>query len=591
MASVRGMTPEAILALIKRELANVKLSEDQIRDLIQSNTDIVDSIVDLEDKVQAGLTGEALDQLNLDLQQLRSDLQTQAAALAAADTKLQENSQTLIDNQEEMALLSVLLSDEGFLNTETIKPGTLLGEHLAARTVSALNIAAGAIVSEKIAADAITANHILAESITGDRLVAGTVGADRLMADSITANEISSGAITTNELAVGAVSAENISAEGISADLITAGSLSATRVELAGNDLETQMDYILNQLDANFNDLQTRFNDLERYVDDRFSRPVFLATYGVLDMPNNAYDPFMRWVNLSQDAYSSTGELATLGLRVTYHEDEASDKRFWYLFFPDTFEGRLQVYKNGIFQGEEFIEPGQMTPIQINNDGYFDRIVWFAEVKVPHVNRWYQRFNEGGERVRNPTTGYGYLSPYKVSFNSGVTDTDIANSFQGVPMSYVVTNSTTHKGTPGGVSNLVKYYTDGTTATTEYTSDPQDATTWFPMNFTGTIESAARRITINARMRIYQPKRSDRYGFIIYKNGDYVGFAYRTGVGTLNGSSILFSHEDVNFSETIELLTYPGDTVSLVPVILVVGSQPLVAAQIMEIVWTFNATL
>lgn len=589
MASVRGMTPEAILALIKRELANVKLSEDQIRDLIQSNTDIVDSIVDLEDKVQAGLTGEALDQLNLDLQQLRSDLQTQAAALAAADTKLQENSQTLIDNQEEMALLSVLLSDEGFLNTETIKPGTLLGEHLAARTVSALNIAAGAIVSEKIAADAITANHILAESITGDRLVARTVGADRLMADSITANEISSGAITTNELAVGAVSAENISAEGISADLITAGSLSATRVELDGNDLSTQMQFILSQLDENFNRLQARFDTLEAYVEDRFSRPVFLATYGILDMPNNAYDPFMKWVNLSQEAYSSTGELATLGLRVLYHE--AGNQRSWLLYFPESFEGRVQFYKNGTFVTEVVHDQDQMTPFEINNDDSFDRIVWFAEVKVPYVNRWYQRFNEGGERVRNPPTGYGYLSPYKVSFNSGVTDTDIANSFRGVPMSYVITKSTTHKGTRGGASNLVKYYTDGTTTTTEYTSDPQDATTWFPMHLTGTIESAARRITINARMRIYQPKRSDRYGFIIYKNGAYVGFATRTGVGTLNGSSILFSHEDVNFSETIELLTYPGDTVSLVPVILVVGSQPLVAAQIMEIVWTFNATL
>ena len=591
MASVRGMTPEAILALIKRELANVKLSENQIRDLIQTNADIVDSIVNLEDQVRAGLTGDALDQLNLELQQLRSELQTQAAALAAADTKLQENAQTLIDNQVEMALLSVLLSDEGFLNTEKIKPGTLLGEHLAAETVSALNIAAGAIVSEKIAADAITANHILAESITGDRLVARTVGADRLAADSITANEISSGAITTNELAVGAVSAENISAEGISADLITAGSLSATRVELAGNDLESQMDFILNQLDSNFNDLQTRLNDLERYVDDSFSRPVFLATYGVLDMPNNAYDPFMRWVNLSLDTYSSTGELATLGLRVEYHEDESSDARYWVLLFPDTFEGRLQIYTSGIFQGELFIEPGQLMPIPINNDGYFDRIVWFSEVKVPHVNRWYQRFNEGGERVRYPSTGYGYLSPYKATFNSGVTDTDIDYSFQGVPMNHVIASGTTHKGTPGGVSNLVKYYTDGTTSTTEYTSDPQDATTWFPMHLTGTIESAARRITITARMRIYQPKRADRYGFVIYKNGNYVGFATQTGVGTLTGSSILFSHEDIYITETIELNTYPGDTITLVPVIMVVGVQPTVAAQIMEIIWTFYATL
>lgn len=586
MASVRGMTPEAILALIKRELANVKLSEDQIRDLIQSNTDIVDSIVDLEDKVQAGLTGEALDQLNLDLQQLRSDLQAQAAALAAADTKLQENSQTLIDNQEEMALLSVLLSDEGFLNTETIKPGTLLGEHLAARTVSALNIAAGAIVSEKIAADAITANHILAESITGDRLVARTVGADRLIADSITANEISSGAITTNELAVGAVSAENISAEGISADLITAGSLSATRVELAGNDLATQMDFILSQLDENFSGLKARFDVLESYVEDRFSRPVFLSTYGILDLPNNAFDPFMRWVNLSQETYSPSGELATLGFRV--ETNEFMGEKTWELYFPESFEGRIQFYKDGIFLRETFHDQGTPHPYPLRSD--FDRMVWFAEVRVPHAYRWYQRFNSGGDRVRNPPTGYGYLSPHKVTFNSGVTDTDINNTFRNSSATSIVRNTSTHKGTPGGVSDLVVYSTDGTTTRAEYTSDPADPTTWFPMQLHCAIESAARRISITARMRISQPKRSDRYGLLIYKNDRYEGFETGTGVGTLNGSSILFSHEDVHLSRAMEILLYPGDTVTLVPVIMVVGSRPLVAAQVMEIDWTLFTT-
>lgn len=586
MASVRGMTPEAILALIKRELANVKLSEDQIRDLIQTNTDIVDSIVNLEDQVQAGLTGDALDQLNLELQQLRAELQTQAAALAAADTTLQENAQTLIDNQEEMALLSVLLSDEGYLNTETIKPGTLLGEHLAAQTVSALNIAAGAIVSEKIAADAITANHILAESITGDRLVARTVGADRLVADSITANEISSRAITTNELAVGAVSAENISAEGISADLITAGSLSATRVELAGNDLASQMDFILSQLDTNFSALQARFDALEAHVEDRYSRPAFLAMYGVLDMPNNAYDPFMNWVNLSQETYSSNGELATLGFRV--EPNEFMGEKNWELYFPESFEGRIQFYKDGIFLSETFHDRGAPHPYPLRSN--FDRIVWFAEVRTPHAYRWYQRFNSGGERVRFPTGDYGYLSPHKVSFNSGVTDTDINNLFQNSSATNIVGNTNPQRGTPGGVSDLVVYSTGGTTTRTEYTSDPEDTTTWFPMQLHCAIESAARRISITARMRISQPKRSDRYGFLIYKNNRYEGFETGTGVGTLTGASLLFTHEEVHLSRAMEILLYPGDTVTLVPVIMVVGVNPAVDAQVMEIDWNLITT-
>ena len=573
MASVRGMTPEAILALIQRELANVKLSEGQIRDLIQTNTDIVDSIANLEDQVQAGLTGEALDQLNLDLQQLRSDLQTQAAALAAADTTLQENAQALIDNQQEMAILSVLLSDEGYLNTEKIKPGTLLGEHLAARTVAALNIAAGAIVSEKIAADAITANHILAESITGDRLVARSVGADRLEANSITANEISAGAITTNEIAVGAVTAENISAEGISADLITAGSLSATRVELAGKDLATQMDSILIQLDANFNDLQLRFDSLETYVDDRLSRPVFLAMYGQLDMPNNAYNPFMEWVNLSQNTYDSTGRPATLGFRVERYEnsDGTTD---WVLLFPETFEGRVQVYDNGARTGEIFLSRGDFFPFPIGRDE-FDRLIWFAEDKLPYTYRWRLRFNVGGNRYKDQPTGYGFFSAHKRSFAENATNEGIDRSFELTTPVQITGTTVPAKGSSGGVHDLVKYSSDGTTDTTTYTE--------FPLKLEATIESAARSIWFKARMHIYQPKRADRYGFLIYKNTKYQGFASGTGVGTINGWSFIFSHEDVHINGRMPLNVYPGDKITLVPVILVIGSKPAVDAKIMEI--------
>ena len=584
MASVRGMTPEAILALIKRELANVKLSENQIRDLIQTNSDIVDSIANLEDQVQAGLTGDALDQLNLDLQQLRSDLQTQAAALASAETTLQENAQALIDNQEEMAVLSVLLSDEGYLNTEKIKSGTLLGEHLAARTVAALNIAAGAIVSEKIAADAITSNHIVSGAIVSEKIAADAITSTHIAADSVTTNEIASGAVTTNELAVGAVFAENISAEGISADLITAGSLSATRVELDGNDLATQMQFILSQLDANFNHLQTRFNDLEGYVEDRFTRPVFPAAYGVLDVPDHALDPFMKWVNQSQESYTLTGELATLGLQV---EKVMYAQQEWVLRFPDTFEGRVQFYANGVLDSE-FVHQFGISLSYPLRDSVFDRIVWFAEVQTPYVHQWHQLFNEGGQRLKTPPSGYGYLSPHKVSFNSGVTDTQINNDLLYTRASVIVPNTTSNRGTPGGSSYIVKRSTDSTSTTTEYTSLPGNPSTWYPMQLKATVESSARSILITARMRISQPKRSDRYGFLIYKNDRYQGFRTGTGVGTLNGSSALFSHEDVHLNTNIEMPLYTGDTISLVPVIMVIGAPPQVAAEIMEIDWQLS---
>lgn len=579
MASVRGMTPEAILALIKRELADVKLSEDQIRDLIQTNTDIVDSIVNLEDQVQAGLTGDALDQLNLDLQQLRSELQTQAAALAAADTTLQENAQTLIDNQVEMALLSVLLSDEGFLNTEAIKPGTIIGEHLAAQTVSALNIASGAIVSEKIAADAITANHILAESITGDRLVARTVGADRLVADSITANEISSRAITTNELAVGAVSAENISAEGISADLITAGSLSATRVELAGNDLATQMEFILSEMDRKFDGVVSRVDQLDRMIIDDLLTPAFHFLYGDLRIPDTPfYTQFATWINTSRDVQGTYGEPALIALRVEIHETLG----VWTLRFSSSFEGRIQVYSGGQRIMEHIQNPSNnsLPFIELRETPPIERVTWYAESQVPYIYAWRQGYNVGGVQPRNPSGTYSYTDPRKADVFTVYTDAQNLNAIRSVILPPLEHQRT--RGTAEGRSFLTSHYTSGAVEEIEYPTDAANPTSWFTPAFEVELSRPATAIAVNGTMHISQPRRSDRYGFAVLHNDTVIDYVVEGGVGTLTGASISFTHQGVSLYKTTKASFAAGDRVGLVPITLRNIPGPAVNALIMH---------
>ena len=575
MASVRGMTPEAILALIKRELANVKLSEDQIRDLIQTNTDIVDSIANLEDQVQAGLTGEALDQLNLDLQQLRSDLQAQAAALAAADTKLQENAQALIDNQETLGVLSVLLSDEGYLNTEAIKPESLLGEHLAARTVAALNIAAGAIVSEKIAADAITANHILAESITGDRLVARTVGADRLVADSITANEISSRSITTNELAVGAVSAENISAEGISADLITAGSLSATRVELDGDDLATQMQFILAEMDRKQNSVWTQVDRLNRIVLEDKVTPAFNALYGDLKIPNNAYAPFAKWLNTSYNRLGADGLPALIDLRS--QRDETL--KVWTLKFSQLFEGRIQTYVGGRFVAEYVQNPSTHSYPSIRLDN-IDQVIWYAESHATYVYAWTQGYNVGGDQPRYPSNEYSYTDPHVVDVFTVYNDVELMNAIRGaVSMSTPIYRT---RGTQGGKTFVKFHRTDRSVSEVIYPTDISQKSEWFPPVLGVELEAPASKITIEGTMHIGQPRRSDRYGFAVFKNNTLIDFVVDGGVGSLSGGSVLFSHEDIHLYKTITTPLYTEDRFRLIPIILRNIPGPSVNAFIMH---------
>ena len=555
MASVRGMTPEAILALIKRELANVKLSEGQIRDLIQTNSDIVDSIVNLEDQVQAGLTGEALDQLNLDLQQLRSDLQTQAAALVEVDTALQENAQVLIDNQEEMAILSGLLSDEGYLNTEKIKPESLLGEHLAARTVAALNIAAGAIVSEKIAADAVTANHIVSGAIVSEK--------------------IASGAVTTKELAAGAVEAENISAEGISADLITAGSLSATRVELDGNDLSTQMQFILSEMDRKQNSVWNQVDRLNRIVLEDKVTPAFNALYGDLKIPNNAYAPFAKWLNTSHNRLGADGLPALIDLRS--QRDETL--KVWTLKFSQLFEGRIQTYVGGKFVAEYVQDPSTHSYPSIRLDN-IDQVIWYAESHATYVYAWTQGYNVGGAQPRYPSNEYSYTDPHVVDVFTVYNDVQILDNIRGaVSMSTPIYRT---RGTQGGKTFVKFHRTDRSVSEVVYPTDISQKSEWFPPVLGVKLEAPASKITIEGTMHIGQPRRSDRYGFAVFKNDTLIDFVVDGGVGSLSGGSALFSHEDIHLYKTITTPLYTEDRFRLIPIILRNIPGPSVNAFIMH---------
>ena len=575
MASVRGMTPEAILALIKRELANVKLSEGQIRDLIQTNADIVDSIVNLEDQVQAGLTGEALDQLNLDLQQLRSDLQTQAAALVEVDTALQENAQVLIDNQEEMAILSGLLSDEGYLNTEKIKPESLLGEHLAARTVAALNIAAGAIVSEKIAADAVTANHIVSGAIVSEKIAADAVTANHIVSGAIVSEKIASGAVTTKELAAGAVEAENISAEGISADLITAGSLSATRVELDGNDLSTQMQFILSEMDRKQNSVWNQVDRLNRIVLEDKVTPAFNALYGDLKIPNNAYAPFAKWLNTSYNRLGADGLPALIDLRS--QRDETL--KVWTLKFSQLFEGRIQTYVGGKFVAEYVQDPSTHSYPSIRLDN-IDQVIWYAESHATYVYAWTQGYNVAGAQPRYPSNEYSYTDPHVVDVFTVYNDVQILDNIRGaVSMSTPIYRT---RGTQGGKTFVKFHRTDRSVSEVVYPTDISQKSEWFPPVLGVKLEAPASKITIEGTMHIGQPRRSDRYGFAVFKNDTLIDFVVDGGVGSLSGGSALFSHEDIHLYKTITTPLYTEDRFRLIPIILRNIPGPSVNAFIMH---------
>ncbi|ACL60579.1 TipJ family phage tail tip protein [Methylobacterium nodulans] len=96
------------------------------------------------------------------------------------------------------------------ITANQIAGSTIIGWNIQARTLGAGHIAAGAITAYEIAANTITANQIAGQTIIGWNIAGNTISADKLVANSITAGQIAAGAIGVDQLAAGAITADKI---------------------------------------------------------------------------------------------------------------------------------------------------------------------------------------------------------------------------------------------------------------------------------------------------------------------------------------------------------------------------------------------
>lgn len=387
--------------------------------------------------------------------------------------------------------------------------------------------------------------------------------------------KIASGAVTTKELAAGAVEAENISAEGISADLITAGSLSATRVELDGNDLSTQMQFILSEMDRKQNSVWNQVDRLNRIVLEDKVTPAFNALYGDLKIPNNAYAPFAKWLNTSHNRLGADGLPALIDLRS--QRDETL--KVWTLKFSQLFEGRIQTYVGGKFVAEYVQDPSTHSYPSIRLDN-IDQVIWYAESHATYVYAWTQGYNVGGAQPRYPSNEYSYTDPHVVDVFTVYNDVQILDNIRGaVSMSTPIYRT---RGTQGGKTFVKFHRTDRSVSEVVYPTDISQKSEWFPPVLGVKLEAPASKITIEGTMHIGQPRRSDRYGFAVFKNDTLIDFVVDGGVGSLSGGSALFSHEDIHLYKTITTPLYTEDRFRLIPIILRNIPGPSVNAFIMH---------
>lgn len=114
--------------------------------------------------------------------------------------------------------------------------GSLAGDRLVAKSITAAQIQALAITANELAANSVTAVKIAADSVVAAKIQAGAVTTDKLNALAVTADKLAAGSVIADKIAAGAIVAGKLAATAIDGMTITGAFIrtapSGARVEL-----------------------------------------------------------------------------------------------------------------------------------------------------------------------------------------------------------------------------------------------------------------------------------------------------------------------------------------------------------------------
>ncbi|QAY32833.1 hypothetical protein ESN35_04945 [Bifidobacterium pullorum subsp. gallinarum] len=102
---------------------------------------------------------------------------------------------------------------------------------IAANAVTAGTIAAGAVTTDKLAALSVTAAKIAALTITGDKIAANAINADKLAANAVTADKLAANSVNASKIVSGAITADKLAANSVTAVAIAAGSITTDKIK------------------------------------------------------------------------------------------------------------------------------------------------------------------------------------------------------------------------------------------------------------------------------------------------------------------------------------------------------------------------
>lgn len=204
MASVRGLTPEAIKALIEDSKRDYKVVRESLTTMYRR---------------YEGLDAD-LDHLSRRMDSLPDDLKDSLDRLLDLDEDLEAAREEVDSLRQRFPIQSVDISDDA-----------ITANKIEAGAITALQIAAGAVTTEKLAAGAVVAEKIDAEAVTAQKLAADSVTAGSIAADSVLTRHIGTEQVTAEKLKAGSVEAEKIAAGAVTSNSIAAGSITADNIE------------------------------------------------------------------------------------------------------------------------------------------------------------------------------------------------------------------------------------------------------------------------------------------------------------------------------------------------------------------------
>lgn len=204
MASVRGLTPEAIKALIEDSKRDYKV--------------VRESLTTMHRRYEA--FDADLDHLSRRMDNLPDELQESLDSLVNLDAVLEEAKAEVDSLRRRFPIKEVDIAD-----------GAITANKIEAGSITTLQLAAGAVTAEKIAAGAVTAKKIDSKAVTAEKLAADSVTAGSIAADSILTRHIGTEQVTAEKLKAGAVEADKIAAGAVTADSIAAGAVTADSIE------------------------------------------------------------------------------------------------------------------------------------------------------------------------------------------------------------------------------------------------------------------------------------------------------------------------------------------------------------------------